>query len=108
SRIKFWQHQVIQGIALGLGPEESEKYFQKVDSESPVMEAYRESLTLKTNEPLCKALQANLEELKLIRFNLTETKKYEQGELETVKKINLANGSNPEQGEKSTALQIRK
>jgi hypothetical protein len=108
SKIKFWQEQVIQGIAIGLGPQESEKYFQKMDSQNSVTEAYRESVNKNTNEPLCRALQANVEELKAIRLNLFETKIYEKGELEGMKNIKLANEPRAEGEGGTTALQIKK
>src|ERR1700722_17024926 len=31
SKVSDWQRQVVGGIAIGLGPVESEKYFQRVD-----------------------------------------------------------------------------
>jgi len=108
SKVKFWQDQVIQGIAIGLGPEASERYFQKMDGSHSVTEAYKESLSQKTNEPLCLALRANVEELKDIRLNLSETKIYEKGELEAVRNIKLANEPGPEGKEETTALSIKR
>jgi hypothetical protein len=90
-----------------LGPEESEKYFQKMESQNSVMEAYRDSLSRKTNEALVQALLANVEELKSIRLNLSETKIYEKSELEGVRDLKLANEPRPEGKEETTALRIR-
>ncbi len=107
SKIKFWQEQVIQGIAIGLGSEEAEKYFQKMDSQNSVTTAYKESMNKNTNEPLCRALQANVEELKAILLNLSETRIYGKGELEEVKNLKLVNEPRPEGKEETTALRIR-
>jgi hypothetical protein len=107
SKVKFWQEQVIQGIAIGLGPEEAEKYFQKMDSQNSVTTAYKESMSKNTNEPLCRALQANVEELKAIHLNLSETRTYERGELEGVKGLKMVNEPKPEGKEETTALRIR-
>jgi hypothetical protein len=90
SKVSDWQRQVVEGIAIGLGPVESEKYFQKVDGKNPIAEAYKKSLELKNSDPLCQALLDNIEELKLIRLSLVESEVCEQGrlgageELETV------------------------
>ena len=72
-KIKDWQQQAIQGIAIGLGPEESQKFFQKMETLYPVMEAYKKSLGLGSNEALCLALKGNLDELGNLRANLRET-----------------------------------
>lgn len=96
SKINDWQHMVIEGIAIGLGHEESQKYFQKMDTEYPLTKATKESSAQGNNEPLCKALQGNLEALETIRLNLTETKVYEKGELETVKKRDSIGTSFPQ------------
>jgi len=81
SKVSDWQRQVVEGIAIGLGTVESEKYFQKVDGRNPLTEAYRESLAIKSNDPLCRALLENIEELKMIRLSLTESESYEQGKI---------------------------
>jgi hypothetical protein len=90
SKVSDWQRQVVGGIAIGLGPMESEKYFQKVDGKNPLTEAYRESLALKNNDPLCRALLENVEELKAIRQNLTEAESYESDRIGYGKKKNRA------------------
>jgi hypothetical protein len=85
QKIRYWQHQAIQGIAIGLGPEESQKFFQKMELQSPVSDAYKKSQESRSNEPLCLSLQANLEELKAIRMNLRETKARAKGEMEALR-----------------------
>ena len=85
QKIKDWQHQAIQGIAIGLGPEESQKFFQKMELQSPVSEAYKKSKEARSNEPLCLSLQANLEELKAIRMNLREAKAGAKGGMEALR-----------------------
>lgn len=88
SKINDWQHQVIQGIAIGLGPEASEKYFHKMDKKNPVKEAGKgASLSLKTSDALCRILQENLEELNRIRMELAETAGETQEGLEVDKNI---------------------
>lgn len=72
SKVYDWQRKAIQGIAIGLGPKESEDFFQKVDSKSPLSAAYRESAASGSNEPLSRALQVRLEELNAIRLGLPE------------------------------------
>jgi hypothetical protein len=96
SKINDWQHMVIEGIAIGLGHEESQKVFQKMDSDHPLTDAYREFLSSRSSEPLCRSLQKNLEELELIRKSLAETKFYEKGELEALKRANFTSGSRPQ------------
>ncbi len=81
SKVSDWQRQVVEGIAIGLGPVESEKYFQKVDGKNPLTEAYRESVETKSNDPLCRALLENIEELRMIRLSLTESESYEQAKI---------------------------
>jgi hypothetical protein len=90
SKVSDWQRQVVGGIAIGLGPMESERYFQKMDGKNPLTEAYRESLTLKNNDPLCRALLENVEELKAIRQNLTGAESYESDRIGSGKKKNGA------------------
>ncbi len=85
SKLNDWQHQVIQGIAIGLGPQESEKYFQKMDYQTPLPKAYRESQDSSSSDPLCKWLQENLTELNQIRLELTETADFKEEHLERVK-----------------------
>lgn len=89
SKINDWQHQVIQGIAIGLGPEESEKYFQKMDGQNPLPKAYRASRDSSSSEPLCLWLQENLAELDQIRMGLTGTKDFKEEELERIKNTKL-------------------
>jgi hypothetical protein len=69
-KIGEWQRQAIQGIAIGLGPEESRKFFQKIDSQNPLSEAHKESVKIRSNEPPCRTLQANLDELNVIRLRI--------------------------------------
>ena len=93
SKINDWQHQVIQGIAIGLGSGESEKYFQKMDGQNSITKAYRQSQDSSSSEPLCRFLQENLTELEGIRANLKETKDFEKADLEAVKKIKMIGDS---------------
>lgn len=72
SRINDWQRKAVQGIAIGLGPEQSKEFFQKVETKSPLSEAYRQAVASKTDEPLSKSLEARLEELNHIRLSLPE------------------------------------
>ena len=89
SKIDQWQRKVVQGIAIGLGPRESEKYFEKMDTQYSLTKAYRESQASGSNEPLCRILRGSLEELSVLRTNLTETQDFEREELEDLKKANL-------------------
>ncbi|GEM_PF-3203877 len=72
SKISDWQRKAVQGIAIGLGPEQSKEFFQKVEAKSPLSEAYREASNAKSDEPLAKCLEARMEELNLIRLSLPE------------------------------------
>lgn len=72
SKINDWQHKAVQGIAIGLGPEQSKEFFQKVEAKSSLSEAYRESTASKSNEALARCLEARLEELGFIRLSLPE------------------------------------
>lgn len=72
SKISNWQRKAVQGIAIGLGPSESGKFFQKMESQSPLEQAYRKSQEQKTSEALCRSLEDRLEELGQIRLNLPE------------------------------------
>jgi len=72
TRINDWQHKAVQGIAIGLGPEQSKDFFQKVEAKSPLSEAYRQATASKSDEPLAKSLEVRLEELNLIRLSLPE------------------------------------
>jgi hypothetical protein len=81
SKINDWHHQAIQGIAIGLGPVESEKFFQRVEAKNPLSEAYRESTASKSGEPLSRWLQNHLEELGQIRLSLPENQEAERKEL---------------------------
>ena len=87
SKLNDWQHQVIQGIAIGLGPGESEKYFQKMDRQSSMTKAYRQSQDSGSIEPLCRFLQDHLKELEAIRMSLKEAKDFEKADLEAVKNL---------------------
>jgi hypothetical protein len=84
-KIGDWQRQAVQGIAIGLGPEESRNYFQKIDSQNPLTDAYKESLNLHSSEPLCRTLQGNLEELEIIRVKIAGPKALEAGQAEDMK-----------------------
>ena len=72
SRINDWRHQALQGIAIGLGPAASEKFFQKMEAKNPLSEAYRKSTAANANEPLCLSLQEHLEELSVMRMELND------------------------------------
>ncbi len=94
SKINDWQHQVIQGLAIGLGPEASQKYFHEMDKKTAVKEGGSgSSLALKTSDSLCRILQENLEELNRIRTSLAETLGTDREGLEADKNINLIGGS---------------
>jgi hypothetical protein len=82
SKINDWQHRVIQGLAIGLGHEASEKYFHKMDSKNPLAKGGQPALALRTSEALCRILQENIEELNLIRIELKDIKGDEAGDLE--------------------------
>ncbi len=84
-KIGDWQRQAVQGIAIGLGPEESRIYFQRIDSQNPLTEAYKESQSLHSNEPLCRTLQGNLEELEIIRTKVSGPKALEAGQVDEMK-----------------------
>ncbi len=81
SKISHWQRKAIQGIAIGLGPGESEKFFQKMEAESPLSEAYRESVASKSDEPLSRSIQSRLDELSLIRMGLPKEEDGEKTDL---------------------------
>jgi hypothetical protein len=70
SKVSHWQRRAIEGIGIGLGHQASEEFFHKMESQASLEKAYKESIDLKINEPLCQALQMNLEELELIGRNL--------------------------------------
>jgi hypothetical protein len=93
SKINDWRHRVIQGIAIGLGPEASQKYFHKMESKNPVQEPDKSSsLALKTSDSLCRILQENLEELNRIRTELPEAPGEEKPDLEADKNIKMIGG----------------
>lgn len=75
-KIGDWQRRAVQGIAIGLGPEESQKFFQAIDSQNPLAASYKESLGLHSSEPLCRTLQGNLGELETIRTRTAGPKSY--------------------------------
>jgi len=79
-KIGEWQRKAVQGIAIGLGPEASSHLFQAMDTQNPLSEAYTESLNLRSNEPLCKTLHANLEELEKIRTEVANPPELEGDE----------------------------
>ncbi len=94
SKINDWQHRVIQGLAIGLGPEASQKYFHKMDQKNTVKEPGRgTSLALKTSDTLCRILQENLEELNRIRMDLKEAPGEDKNDLEADKNIKLVGES---------------
>lgn len=72
-KAKEWQRQAIQGIAIGLGPEESERFFQKMEAASSLTKAYRRSEEQNSTEPLWRSIQVHLEELERIRLGLLGT-----------------------------------
>lgn len=72
SKISDWQRKAVEGIAIGSGHEESQKFFQKVESKSPLSEAYRESTASRSSEALARCLETRLEELSFIRLSLPE------------------------------------
>lgn len=67
---KEWQRQAIEGIAIGLGPDESEKFFQKMEAENSLTKAYRRSEESNSVEPLLNSIQAHLDELERLRLAL--------------------------------------
>ncbi len=88
SKINDWQHRVIQGLAIGLGPEASQKYFHKMDKKNPAPDPKQgSSLALKNSDSLCRILQENLEELNRIRMDLAATSGEEKADLEADKNI---------------------
>jgi hypothetical protein len=84
-KIGDWQRRAVQGIAIGLGPEESQKFFQTIDFQNPLAAAYKESLRLHSSEPLCRTLQGNLEELEAIRAKAAGPKSFENSGLANTK-----------------------
>jgi hypothetical protein len=89
SKINEWQHQVIQGIAIGLGPQASQKYFHEMDKKNPTGETSQTALTWKTSDTLCRVLQENIEELNRMRLDLAEPRGGEKDGIETGTKVNL-------------------
>lgn len=81
SKINDWRHQAIEGIAIGLGPVESQKFFQKMETQNPLSQAYRDATTAKSGEPLARWLQKELDELGQIRLGLPELGEKEGKEL---------------------------
>jgi hypothetical protein len=69
-KAKEWQRQAIEGIAIGLGPEESERFFHKMETENSLTKAYRRSEEKNSVEPLLNAIQAHLDELERMRLGL--------------------------------------
>src|SRR5580658_1485290 len=94
SKINDWQHQVIQGIAIGLGPRASENYFHEMDKKNPTAETSQTALTLRTSDALCKILQDNIEELNRMRGELAEAKGGEKDDLQAGKDVKLLGESN--------------
>jgi hypothetical protein len=66
-RVNDWQRKAIEGIAIGLGHEEAEGFFQRMEGQHPLSRAHQESQDSGNGEPLCRALQGNLDELDRIR-----------------------------------------
>lgn len=83
AKVSEWQRQVVEGIAIGLGPGESEKFFQKMDGQFPLTEAYQQSKKTGNQEALCLALEENLKELKELRRKLAGPEKQELEVLES-------------------------
>lgn len=67
-KAKEWQRQAIEGIAIGLGPDESEIFFQKMEVENSLTKAYRRSEEKRSVEPLLNAIKAHLDELERLRL----------------------------------------
>jgi hypothetical protein len=80
SRINDWQHRVIEALGIGMGHQESARFFQKMDSLHPLAKAYRESQEKRDPEPLLRWLQGNLDELLAIREALEGPKLLEEAE----------------------------
>jgi hypothetical protein len=96
SKINDWQHQVIQGIAIGLGPQASEKYFHEMDKKNPTGgKTSQQVLSLRTSDALCKILQDNIEELNRIRLDLRGSKGGENEVIESGKDVKLIGESKP-------------
>ncbi|HVZ80685.1 MAG TPA: hypothetical protein VHE12_07785 [bacterium] len=70
-KAKEWQRQAIEGIAIGLGPEASQRFFEKMEMEHSLTKAYRRSEERNSVEPLLGSIQAHLDELERLRLGLT-------------------------------------
>src|SRR5581483_2520151 len=84
SKLNDWQHRVIQGLAIGLGPEESQIFFQKMDKRNPKGDQRGTELAVGANDALRLVLKENLDELQAIRLRLAEAPKQEESGLEPV------------------------
>ncbi len=89
-RIGNWQRKAVQGIAIGLGPEESRKLFQALDTQNPLNQAYKDSQDSGSSEPLCRTLMGNLEELKEIQKKVAGPAELEEGGPESVKQAKVS------------------
>ena len=69
-KVKEWQRQAVMGIAIGLGPKESERFFHKMEDQDPLEAAYQKSREKGDNELLSQALAARLTELDELRKSL--------------------------------------
>jgi hypothetical protein len=67
-KAKEWQRQAIEGIAIGLGHEESERFYHKMEMENSLTKAYRRSEEGNSVEPLLKSIKAHLDELERLRL----------------------------------------
>src|SRR5581483_12117520 len=74
QQVSDWQRMVIQGLAVGRGVEESKAFHERMEIQHPLNQAYREAEKSGSNEPLCRALQGNLEELSTLRLALADPK----------------------------------
>jgi hypothetical protein len=99
SKVSHWQRRAIEGIGIGLGHQASEEFFNKMEGQASLEKAYKESSKSKSNEPLCQALKANLDELELIGRNLpfSGPEREEWNELTVVKETEVSknNPSHP-------------
>jgi hypothetical protein len=95
AKVSEWQRQVVEGIAIGLGPEESEKFFQKMDGQFPLVEAYRKFKESGSQEALCLALEENLKELRALRQKLAGPQNQEMEVLQSGAESSGARGIKP-------------
>lgn len=69
-KAKEWQRQAIEGIAIGSGPEGSERFFQRMEMENSLTKAYRRSEEKNSVEPLLNSIKAHLDELERLRLEM--------------------------------------